>query len=214
MTIKVFVSCLWWQVPGVGNTRIHCEMSSYLLNMCIHVRSKLIGQLRLESLSLLPITGARLESWFHQCFGWWDGESGRWAVAAQRVQTSLLALSGYIGGNFFWNWMKWSEVWWRSERMDRNHSSLSVSVLFVPPGFSLVLTQHCSSIETLKCQVATVLFTLMWTDWQRGGTVYMKRPAVIGFGLTCPTSQSGNQPASAQTPCCYLLKQFFTKKKP
>lgn len=70
----MFVSCIWWQVHGVGNTETHFKMSSYLLNTCIHVRSKLNVWMWLSSLPLLPVTGAHLEVLVRSVFWlmrWW-----------------------------------------------------------------------------------------------------------------------------------------------
>lgn len=88
-----------------------------------------------------------------------------------------------------------------NERMDRNHSSLSVSVLFVPPEFSLLLTWRCSSFETLKHQM-TVHFSLTWIDWQGGVTDCKKRPPVVGFGLM------SYQPVWRPTSQCWHVLQF------
>lgn len=41
----------------------------------------------------------------------------------------------------------------------------------------------------------------------------LQSTAVVGFGLTCPTSQCGSQPTSAQMSCSCLIKQLFKKKK-
>lgn len=61
---KVFVSYIWWQVPGVGNTGTQCKLSSYLFNMCIHMRSWVFGfgrQVCLSSQSPVLILKSCLE---------------------------------------------------------------------------------------------------------------------------------------------------------
>lgn len=115
-------------------------------------------------------------------------------MAAQRAQTSLLALWGYIGGNFFWKGMKWGEV----RRMDRNHLSLSVSVLIVPPQLLLMLFLNWNSqTPNNSCKFHSDMDKLM-----RGYSLHEKTASCLALHVL---------PANAQMTCSCLLEQYFFK---
>lgn len=195
--LKCLSTYIWWQVPGVGNTGIQLKRSSYLFNMCG------VGALHscVKQAECLAVAGKFFSPpkspVFKNVAGWEDGESGHWILAAWRGQTSLPCFVR----------IHWRELllegnavrWDINENMDRNHSSLSVSVLFVPPEFSLLPT-WCCSFETLKHQ-KTVHFTLTWIDWQGEVAVCKKRPPV-GFG------HMSYQPVWQPTSQCSHVLQF------
>lgn len=85
---------------------------------------------------------------------------------------------------------------------------LSVFVLFVPPGFLLLLTFFLNGNSHMPNDDWT--FHSDMDRLTRGFKMYMKRPRVVGFSLTCPTSQCGSQPASAYV-MQFSVKTVFDK---
>lgn len=166
-TLKVFVSYIWWQVPGVGNTGIHHKMSSYLFKHGLR--------------SPLPIS--------RSCLRWYDG----WKQPVRECKESFLALSGYIGGNFFWNGVKRGEVLWRSVSF-RICSLRATWVLIIAAVKTLFLSRNSQMPNDGRT----------FHPWhgqirQRGLTVYVKRAAVVGLWppvshrpVWQPTSQCSN----------------------
>jgi len=100
--IEVFVFYIWWQVPGVGNTGIQIKLSSYLFNMCRGRSPSFMCEASWMFGCGWQVCLSSQKSHFKDVAGWEDGESGHWILADRRGQTSLPALSRFIGGNFFW----------------------------------------------------------------------------------------------------------------
>lgn len=120
-----------------------------------------------------------------------------------RAETSLFALSGYIGGNFFWNGMKWGEVlWW----------SVSFSICSLCATWFLIIADVTLILDWNSNAKRRLCISLWHGEIDKKG---LQSTAVLGFGLTCPTSQCGSQPTSAQMSCSCPIKQFcflFLKK--